>query len=292
MAGSTMVGGGGLSFARQGGTERDGHGEAIRRNRALGIAFACLAAGAGAALGLVASPNPDGRAERLGYLAAAATQSAARAQARAKSAQARTAQAEKQLAELQSRMTLLAENGMVQEAEDYREAEALGISRFISSESTALWGDEKRRVMAAIVREGRRNRLDPVMVAAVIQVESHFNPYAISGAGACGLMQLMAPTAQALLPVKSSKELHLRASHLFNPVLNIELGTAYLAQLMKRFDGDMSMTLIAYNAGPGVARSLVRNSAASKRLAVYPKAVLAAYRQMLTAPQATQLASR
>jgi len=241
---------------------------------------------------VVASPSPDGRAEHLGYVAAAATQTAVAAEQRTKTAQARAALAEKQLAELQSRVALLNQNGMVQEAEDFREAEALGISRLIARESTAIWGDEKRRVLAAIVREAHRNGLDPVMVAAVIQVESHFDPYAVSHVGACGLMQLMAPTAQGLLPAKSAKELKLRAPHLFNPVLNIELGTAYLAQLMRRFDGDLSMALIAYNAGPGVARSLVRNSASSKRLSVYPKAVLAAYRQMLWMSPQTELAAR
>jgi soluble lytic murein transglycosylase len=131
-------------------------------------------------------------------------------------------------------------------------------------------------------------------VTAVIQVESRFDPFAVSGVGACGLMQLMPPTAQWLLEkdTDAANDGKLRPAHLFNPVLNIELGTSYLAQLMNRFEGDLNQALIAYNAGPGVARSLVRGSRSYKRLEVYPKAVLAAYKALLTPAQDTSLAAR
>jgi soluble lytic murein transglycosylase-like protein len=59
---------------------------------------------------------------------------------------------------------------------------------------------------------------------------------------------------------------------------------------MNRFDGDLQLALIAYNAGPGVAHSLRRGSRAWRRLEVYPKSVLAAYSTLLVPPQA--LASR
>ncbi|TMA32486.1 MAG: lytic transglycosylase domain-containing protein [Deltaproteobacteria bacterium] len=147
-------------------------------------------------------------------------------------------------------------------------------------DSPALWADERRHVEATIVREARRNGLDPLLVAAVIQVESRFDPFAVSDAGACGLMQLMPPTAQWL-----AGETSMRPAHLFNPVLNIELGTSYLAQLMANFGSDLNQALIAYNAGPAVAKSLKRGSRAWKRLEAYPKAVLAAYKALLTPPQ-------
>ena len=82
----------------------------------------------------------------------------------------------------------------------------------------------------------------------------------------------------------------LRPAHLFNPVLNIELGTAYLSQLMERFDGDLQQALIAYNAGPATARSLRRGTRAWKRLATYPSAVLSAYKALLQPPE--QVAAR
>ena len=250
------------------------------RRRGLGIAivFAVGAASAGASLGLLASPNPEHQRqlETLTWTASAALQTAQRSEKRAISA-------EKALADAKARIAALSDSGAAQEVADYQEAERLGVGRFMK-DSTALWGDERHRVMAAIVREARHNGLDPLMVAAVIHVESRFDPFAVSGVGACGLMQLMPPTAQWLMPKASENKL--RPAHLFNPVLNIELGTAYLAQLLNRFDNDISMALIAYNAGPGVARSLTPNSRAAKKLSVYPKAVLAAYRTLLAGPTA------
>src|SRR5262249_18785744 len=159
----------------------------------------------------------------------------------------------------------------------------LGVGRYMK-DSPALRADQRRRVEAAIVRESRRNGLDPLLVAAVIQIESHFDPFAVSPVGARGLMQPMPPTARWLRGER------LRPAYLFNPVLNVELGTAYLARLMKSFGGDLHQALIAYNAGPSAARSIERGSRAWKRLEGYPKAVLAAYKALLIPPPA--LASR
>ena len=110
----------------------------------------------------------------------------------------------------------------------------------------------------------------------------------MSHVGALGLMQLMPPTAQGLANAKLDKR------HLFDPVLNIQLGTAYVAQLLQRFDGDLGKALIAYNAGPSVARSVKKGSRAYKRLETYPQAVMAAYRDLSQGRQAeaTALAQR
>jgi soluble lytic murein transglycosylase-like protein len=74
----------------------------------------------------------------------------------------------------------------------------------------------------------------------VIQVESEYKSDAVSPAGAEGLMQLMPQTAEEL-GVENS----------FNPVENIEGGVKYLHQLLTHFDGNTSLALAAYNAGPG-----------------------------------------
>jgi soluble lytic murein transglycosylase len=226
-------------------------------------------------------PDPGGHADDLAFTATAAIEAARAAQDRAR-------RAEQELASANARIKALSAIGAEQELADSLEAERLGVSRLMK-DSTALWGDERRRVMAAIVRESRRNGLDPALVAAVIHVESRFDPFAVSGAGARGLMQLMPPTAHWLLE-KDSEPARIRPAHLFNPVLNIELGTSYLAQLMDRFDGDLTRALIAYNAGPGVARSLRRGSHSWRRLETYPKNVLAAYKALLTGPE--QVAAR
>src|SRR3954462_1274493 len=252
-----------------------------RRSLALLLVFACGASAAGAVLGLVKQPNPGNQIDQFAFTTAAALEVARRSEARAE-------QAEVELRAAKTRIAALAAVGAEQELADYQEAEHIGLPRLMT-DSTALWGDERRRVLSTIVREARRNGLDPALVAAVIHVESRFNPFAVSEVGACGLMQLMPPTAQWLLD-KDAEPLKIRPAHLFNPVLNIELGTSYLAQLMDRFDGDLTRALIAYNAGPGVARSLRRGSRSWHRLEAYPKNVLATYKAVLIAPE--QVAAR
>jgi soluble lytic murein transglycosylase-like protein len=257
-------------------------GSASRRcSLALLLAFVCGASASGAVLGLLKKPDPGDRADQFAFTTAAAVELARVAEDRARSART-------ELRAAKSRLDALSTVGAEQELSDYQEAERIGVPRFMK-DSTTLWGDERRRVMAALVRASRRNGLDPALVAAVILVESRFDPFAVSSVGARGLMQLMPPTAQWLLE-KESEPVRIRPAQLFNPVLNIELGTSYLAHLMGRFDGDLTRALIAYNAGPSVARALRRGSESWRRLERYPKNVLAAYKSLLTAPE--QVAAR
>ncbi|HBN21810.1 MAG TPA: hypothetical protein DD412_01055 [Holosporales bacterium] len=89
---------------------------------------------------------------------------------------------------------------------------------------------------------------DPALINAIIRKESGFNPYAISGAGAQGLMQLMPKTAQII-----AKDIGLKidvADLTKNPEVNVKLGTAYFEQKLTRFQGNKEITLSGYNAGP------------------------------------------
>jgi len=107
-------------------------------------------------------------------------------------------------------------------------------------------------VVPIVDRYARRFHLDPLMVLAVIQVESRFDPAAVSAQGAIGLMQLQGPTARDL-----ALDLGLEWTGddlLFDPDLNVLLGCAYLRRLMDRF-GDQDAALAAYCSGPTLVES-------------------------------------
>lgn len=93
---------------------------------------------------------------------------------------------------------------------------------------------------ALIERTARRHRLDALLVAAVIETESAFNPDATSHRGALGLMQVTPQTA-----------LELGFENALDPAQNVEAGARYLRQMLRRFRGDLPLALAAYNAGPG-----------------------------------------
>jgi soluble lytic murein transglycosylase len=89
--------------------------------------------------------------------------------------------------------------------------------------------------------------MDPYMVAAVIREESSYDPRARSGVGAVGLMQLMPDTAR-ILAQEIGRPLTEMAA-LWEPPVNITLGSRYLSQLTARFKEPL-LAVAAYNAGP------------------------------------------
>ena len=93
-----------------------------------------------------------------------------------------------------------------------------------------------------------QRRLDPYQVAGLIRQESVFNPKARSGANAYGLMQLILPTAQVMARKYGSGS-GISVDQLYQPPVNIELGTAYMRDMFDKY-GRIEFVAVAYNAGP------------------------------------------
>lgn len=93
-------------------------------------------------------------------------------------------------------------------------------------------------VALLVEQAANRFEVDPDLVHAIIQVESEYNPHAVSRTGAMGLMQLMPETARRL-----------GVQDAFDPRENIRGGVNHLRYLLDRFGGDIPLSLAAYNAG-------------------------------------------
>lgn len=98
----------------------------------------------------------------------------------------------------------------------------------------------RARVDELITKAATREGLKPEVIREVIQRESAAKPCAISVKGAQGLMQLMPATAEQF-GVRDP----------FDPEQNVSAGAKFLKQLLTRYNGDLSLALAAYNAGPG-----------------------------------------
>jgi Transglycosylase SLT domain len=108
------------------------------------------------------------------------------------------------------------------------------------------------RFASLIERDAQLNGLDPALVKAVIAVESGFDPAAVSAKGALGLMQITPDTA-VRYGTAADKARPLEAK-LFDPAINVSIGTRYLHDLMAIFDNDIGLALAAYNAGADAVR--------------------------------------
>ena len=105
--------------------------------------------------------------------------------------------------------------------------------------------------------QSKKQNLDPYLVASLIRQESEFNPGAVSYANAWGLMQLLPRVGGEL--ARKERVRPYRNSYLLNPNVNLQLGTAYLRQLMDEFQGQPEYALAAYNAGDDRVKTWLAN---------------------------------
>jgi soluble lytic murein transglycosylase-like protein len=134
-------------------------------------------------------------------------------------------------------------------------------------------GEAERDALArALLEASREHGLQPAFVLAVIEVESRFDPYAVSHKGALGLMQVLpstgAPIARRLgIPWRGPQTL-------FDPHANVRIGVAYLSELLDRY-ANVRAALAAYNWGPGEIDNRLRQGDVLP--ASYAERVLDAY---------------
>jgi len=112
--------------------------------------------------------------------------------------------------------------------------------RSVSWEKVAL---NTRSFGVEIQEAALASGVDAALIRAIIHAESAYQADAVSPKGAQGLMQLMPQTAKML-----------QVSDPFNPANNIEGGARHLADLLKQFDGDVTLAAAAYNAGAGAVQ--------------------------------------
>jgi soluble lytic murein transglycosylase len=119
-------------------------------------------------------------------------------------------------------------------------------------------------VRESLIESSRENGLDPALVASLIRQESNFNPRATSPVGARGLMQLMPPVGRTL--ARSKGIAGYTDESLYDPAINIKLGTTHLAALLRR-TSNLERVLAAYNAGESrVARWITKAGASDPEI--------------------------
>jgi soluble lytic murein transglycosylase-like protein len=128
---------------------------------------------------------------------------------------------------------------------------------------TGLSQREIQRVAETIIDACTEHEIEPKLVLGVIQVESAGYHRAVSPVGALGLMQIMPPTGKALA-AQEGIEWH-GPETLFDPVVNVRLGIAYLQELSDRY-GHIPTALIAYNWGPTRLDRRIRSGASMPKI--------------------------
>ena len=152
---------------------------------------------------------------------------------------------------------------IVEVVEKPRPKDLVKVYNIVKSHRADITDSEAWRVSEVILEESLKRNLDPMLVIAVIEVESRFQYSAISPVGARGIMQIMPDTGKFLTDSlgreRGVQPVAYRPESLDDPILNIRMGVYYLHDLRKQFR-DLNLALIAYNAGPSELQNRLENN--------------------------------
>jgi soluble lytic murein transglycosylase-like protein len=169
---------------------------------------------------------------------------------------------------------------------DERQVEIRRVMTYLDERHTGLSSREIRQVARTIVDEAAAQDVEVGLVLAVIQVESAGYHRAVSPVGALGLMQLMPATGEELARKRGIP--WYGPATLFDPVVNVKLGIAYLRALSDRYD-HVPTALAAYNWGPGRIDGRIRRKARVPE--VYVKQVMRIYDEVAAAAERADASS-
>lgn len=130
-------------------------------------------------------------------------------------------------------------------------------------------------VARALAGETEAARVDPLLVLAMIEVESGYDAGATSHAGARGLMQLLPTTMQ-----REVELLGIAGASPDDPVANVRAGVRYLRRCLDAYPGHQDLALMAYNSGPNRVLEFLADGEVPEWAAVYPRRVEAEWRRL------------
>lgn len=149
------------------------------------------------------------------------------------------------------------------------------VHQYMARSLKAEWKGQSGRISQAILDASVRHDLDPVLLLALIQNESRFDPVVVGAHGEIGLMQIKPATAEWV--AKKSRIRWTGVDMLRDPVANIRIGTAYLSMLRAKFGFEKNLYLAAYNMG---TRNLNRLLNSNGYPQIYPQKTIQHYSQI------------
>ena len=169
--------------------------------------------------------------------------------------------------------TLLTINPKGEGLEAIRSPLELQIEKLLDAEDFDLRGRDRSQFISYLISTANDYQFDPLLILAIMKVESSFNPDAISNRGAFGLLQIKLIAAREvqqmfdLMPIGSRQ--------LLDPFVNLRIGVQYLSFLRQEVGGNWTRILAAYNSGPTRVKQL-KNTPTG-----YSSKVLRTYREIV-----------